>query len=62
MSKDIADQLRKVIRDSGLSANQLAKVTGVDQTTISRFLRGEDMTIHRAAKIAKYLGVELREK
>lgn len=62
MSKELADQLRKAIRDSGHSANEIAKETGVPQTTISRFLRGEEMSIGRASKIAAYLGLELKRK
>lgn len=62
MSKDIAEQLRDVIQASGQSANQIAKATGIPQTTLSRFLRGEDMSIHRAAIIAAYLGLELKKK
>ena len=61
MSKELAEKLRAAIVASGYSANQLAKETGVDQTTISRFLRGKDMGIERAGKIAKFLGLELRE-
>lgn len=60
MPKDIAESLRAAIRDSGKSANQLASETGVPQTTISRFLTGKDMGIHRAAKLAKALGLELK--
>jgi ribosome-binding protein aMBF1 (putative translation factor) len=59
MSKTVADQLRQAIRESGLSANQLSKETGIDQTLISRFLRGKDMGIERASKIAAYLGLKL---
>lgn len=62
MSKTVAEQLRAAIRESGLSANQLSQLTGVDQTLISRFLRGKDMGIHRASKIAAYLGLELKSK
>jgi len=62
MSRDIADELRKAITDSGHSANHIAKEAGVDQTLISRFLRGKDMGIARAAKIAAFLGLELRTK
>lgn len=61
MSRDIAEKLRDAIRQSGLSANELAKRSGVPQTTISRFLSGKDLGIHRAAKLAKVLGLELRE-
>ena len=62
MSKELADKLRAAIRKSGLSANELARQTGVKQTTISGFMRGRDMGIHRASKIAKFLGLELRAK
>lgn len=58
-TKNIADVLRKEIEHSGKSANQIAKATGVQQTSISRFLAGKDMGIERAAKIAKYLGLSL---
>lgn len=57
---NIADQLREAISKSGESANEIAKASGVAQTTVSRFLRGEDMSFHRAAKIAAYLGLQLQ--
>lgn len=62
MSQDIAEALRKAIAESGLSANELAAHTKIPQTTISRFLRGKDLGIHRAAKIAAYLGFELKKR
>lgn len=62
MSKELADKLRDAIRKSGLSANEIAKRSGVPQTTLSRFIRGADMGIHRASKVAAFLGLELREK
>jgi predicted transcriptional regulator len=60
MLKDIADELRKAIRDCGESARTLEKETGVPHPTITRFLAGADMRISRAAKIAAYLGMELK--
>lgn len=60
MSKEMSDVLRSAILKSGCSANELSKATGVPQTTISRFLRGKDMGIHRASKIAKHLGLTLK--
>lgn len=59
MSQEMAERLRQAIRDSGLSANELAARCGVPQTTISRFMRGHDMGIHRASKVAAYLGLRL---
>ena len=62
MDEQIADALRAAIRDSGLSANALAKETGVDQTTVSRFILGQDIRLSRAQKIATFLGMELKKK
>lgn len=58
----MAETLRKAMVACGLSANQLAQETGVPQTTISRFLRGKDMGIERASKIAAYLGLVLKKE
>lgn len=55
----MAERLRAAIIASGESANAIAKATGVDQTSISRFLKGKDMGIHRASKIAAHLGLQL---
>jgi len=56
----MADRLRAAIIKSGLSANELGKQCGVQQVTISRFLRGRDISLSRASRIAKYLGLELK--
>lgn len=60
MSDDMANDLRNAVAASGQSANEIAKACGIPQTTLSRFLRGEEMSIGRAAKIAAYLGLELK--
>ena len=60
MPPDIAAQLRDAIRQSGKTALQLAKESGIPQPTISRFLNGADMRLSRAAKIAEVLRIELR--
>lgn len=57
--KSMADQLRDAMRRSGKSTNQIAKAAGVPQTTLSRFLSGKDMSIHRASLVAKHLGLRL---
>ena len=57
----MANDLRNAVAASGLSANEIAKACGVPQTTLSRFLRGEDMSVARAAKVAAYLGLELKQ-
>lgn len=60
MPKDIAEELRRVIRECGQSARQLEKETGVPHPTITRFLAGADLRISNAAKLAAHLGVELK--
>ena len=58
-SLNLSQALRAAIQSSGKSANEIAQATGVPQTTISRFIRGKDMGIDRASKIAAYLGLWL---
>lgn len=57
-----ADVLRKAITASGKSALKLPKDTGVSQPTITEFLRGKDIRLKTASKIAKVLGLELKSK
>jgi transcriptional regulator with XRE-family HTH domain len=58
----IDDRLREAIRNSGQSARQIAKGAGVSQGSLSRFLLGADMRISSAARVARWLGLELRKK
>ena len=62
MRPQVEDTLRRAIRDCGLSANELAKRTGVSQPAITRFLQGSDMLLSTASKIAAYLGLSLTKK
>lgn len=48
----LSDAIRQAVAISGVSGNQLAKETGIGQGVISRFLRGKDITLRRAEKIA----------
>lgn len=56
----ISDTLRKAITDSGYSIRRLHTITGINRETITRFLRGENMTIHNADKLAELMGLELK--
>jgi plasmid maintenance system antidote protein VapI len=57
---DIAEQLRRAVMGCGLSLNGLAKVTGVHQANLSRFVRGErSLSLPAAAKLCSYLGLAL---
>lgn len=62
MSKKLAEILRHAIVNSGQSASQIARATGVPQPTITRFLAGADMRLSRAEKIAAYLNLELKKR
>ena len=54
---------RDAIRNSGESANALAKKTGVSPPTISAFLNGAEMRTETIDKLAEYFGLKLcREK
>jgi predicted transcriptional regulator len=59
MKMNLADTLRKAIRDSGYTAGELSRATGVPQPTITRFLSGADMRLSRAQKLASHLGLTL---
>ena len=46
-------ELRKVIRESGYTLNQLAKRCGVSTPQLSRFVNGErDLTFDAASRVA----------
>jgi len=52
--------LKQTIRDSGLSLNELAKRSGVDDSQLSRFLRGErDISLSATEKLVQFFGLKL---
>lgn len=58
---DLTTTIRAEITRRELSANQLARETGLPQTTISAFLRGADMRGASLSRLCRYLGLELRQ-
>ncbi|WP_390845015.1 helix-turn-helix domain-containing protein [Anatilimnocola floriformis] len=58
----IEEQLRTAINSCGISGNALAKVSGVSQSAISRFMTGEDIRLSAASKLTEYFGLELTKK
>jgi plasmid maintenance system antidote protein VapI len=59
----LADALRKAIRESGISQQQLSYATEVPAPAISRFVNGHrDLTLATADKLAAHLGLELRPR
>ena len=56
----LTDGLRRAIRDSRLSFNELARLAGVGQPQISRFMAGErDLTLAVASRVCQVLGLSL---
>jgi predicted transcriptional regulator len=58
----IEAQLRDAIVSSKLSRYRISQLSGVPASVICRMLKGADMKISNAAKIAAVLGLELRRK
>ena len=63
---NIEDQLRAAIRNSDVTRYRLAKLSGVSEGQLSRFVmdkgdpRHRTLTLPSAARIAEVLGLELR--
>ncbi len=56
----ISQVLRKAIAESGKSLADLQRATGISDTVLSRFVRGErTLTLPTADKLARHLGLEL---
>jgi len=59
----LTDQLKAEIAASGLSGYMLAKLSGVPQPVVQRFLAGErGISLTTADKLAATLKLELRKK
>jgi plasmid maintenance system antidote protein VapI len=62
-ARTLADMLRQVIRDSGVSQEEVGRRTGIPAPVVSRLLSGKrDLTLRTADKLAVYLGLELRHQ
>jgi plasmid maintenance system antidote protein VapI len=56
----ITDVLRRAILDSGLSLLHIAKETGVQRASLSRFVRGKNsLRLDVTDKLATYFGLRL---
>lgn len=58
----LSDQLRRIIRECGLSRYELCKRADVDEGGLSRFMSGLDVTTRTIDALAKELGLELVAK
>ena len=63
MAIPLSEQLRQVIRDCGESRYSLARRTGIDQSTLTRFMSGErGLRLDVVDVLADVLGLELRSR
>lgn len=58
----LAQHLRRAIRRSGLSVNQIAKSSDVDQSTLNKFVKGErnNLRLDVADRLVRFLGIRVR--
>ena len=61
MPKLVSEALRRAILTAPATRYRIAKDTGVEQSTLSRFISGErGLDLTSVDKVAAYLGLELR--
>ena len=59
----MTDVLKTAIEESSLTRYEISKATGILQTSLSRFVRGEtSLRLDKADVLAEYLGLELVRK
>jgi transcriptional regulator with XRE-family HTH domain len=58
--RQLADQLRQAIAESGITLYQLSQESGVHRSQLSRFVREErDLGLAMAGKVCEVLGLHL---
>jgi len=63
VKKLIDETLRDAANNSGYSQRELAKVAGLERTSLARFMLGRtSIRLDRAARLADFLGLELKPK
>jgi len=59
--KTLFEQLRKAMNESGHTRHQISKVTGLPESTLSRFANGlTEPSLPTMIRLASFLGLELR--
>jgi len=59
----MSDVLRRAISRSKATQYRISRATGVPQSSLLRFVRGDtSLRLDKAAAVAEYLGLELRPK
>jgi hypothetical protein len=63
MANFFSDQLRQAVRESELTRYAISVRTGIDQGTLSRFIRGErGMSLDSVDRLMDCLGLEIRPR
>jgi transcriptional regulator with XRE-family HTH domain len=63
MKRNVIDQLRKVIIDSGESQLSIADATGINQGNLSKFLRDErNLSLENFAVLCDYFKLKLSRR
>jgi transcriptional regulator with XRE-family HTH domain len=56
----VSEQLRQAIANAPMNRHQIAEKTGIADSVLSRFVRGErGLTLESVDKLAAYFGLEL---
>jgi transcriptional regulator with XRE-family HTH domain len=58
----IIEMLRKRIKTSNKSLNQIGRETGVDKAALSRIMQGGSCKAETVDALLKYFGLEVRKK
>jgi predicted transcriptional regulator len=63
MARSFTDQLKQAIRESGMSRYALSVKTGIAQSTLCKFLKGErGMSLESVDKLMDTLGLEVKSR
>ena len=61
MDTTLGETLRRANRESGMTRYAIAEQSGVDEGTLSKFVRGQKtITIETADKLMRLLGLEIK--
>jgi predicted XRE-type DNA-binding protein len=59
MRRKLSDQIRDAVENSGMSRYRISADSGVQQSTLSRFMRGGGMSLDTPDRLADLLGLEV---
>ena len=62
MSEILSDYLRRAIDECGRSRYSISCETGIDQATLSRFMRGGGLSLNAVDKLMDALNLEVKPR